>query len=103
MGSCAAQSHSHSYAPKLQPQPPFKAEDFAALGSIAVMPMVLEVNASGRLKSVSDFLVHAKEHPQQVTIEHSGNGSTNHVAILLWAQVAHVKFNIIPTKAPHRQ
>ena len=32
-----------AYAPKLQPQPPFKAADFAALGSIAVTPMVLEV------------------------------------------------------------
>ena len=42
-----------AYAPKLQPQPPFKAADFAALGSIAVTPMVLEVNAGGRFKSVS--------------------------------------------------
>src|SRR6201996_7627617 len=62
-----------AYAPKLQPQPPFRAADFAAIGSIAVTPMVLEVNAAGRYKSVADFLAYAKEHPGQVTIGHSGN------------------------------
>src|ERR1700744_1151470 len=87
-----------AYAPKLQPQPPFKAADFAALGSIAETPMVLEVNANGRFKSVADFVAYAKEHPGQVTIGHSGNGTTNHVAILLLEQAAHVKFNIVPYK-----
>jgi tripartite-type tricarboxylate transporter receptor subunit TctC len=87
-----------AYAPKLQPTPPFKAADFAALGSIAETPMVLEVNASGRYKSVPDFLAYAREHPGQVTIGHSGNGTTNHVAILLLEQAAHVKFNIVPYK-----
>jgi len=87
-----------AYAPKLQPQPPFKATDFAALGSIAETPMVLEVNANGRFKSVADFVAYAKEHPGQVTIGHSGNGTTNHVAILLLEQAAHVKFNIVPYK-----
>jgi tripartite-type tricarboxylate transporter receptor subunit TctC len=87
-----------AYAPKLQPQPPFKAADFAAIGSIAVTPMVLEVNANSRFKNVSDLLAYAKEHPGQVTIGHSGNGTTNHVAILLLEQAAHVKFNIVPYK-----
>ena len=87
-----------AYAPKLQPTPPFKAADFAALGSIAETPMVLEVNASARYKSVADFLAYAREHPGQVTIGHSGNGTTNHVAILLLEQAAHVKFNIVPYK-----
>jgi len=87
-----------AYAPKLQPQSPFKAADFAALGSIAITPMVLEVNAEGRFKSVNDLVAYAKEHPQQVTIGHSGNGTTNHVAILLLEQAAHVKFNIVPYK-----
>jgi tripartite-type tricarboxylate transporter receptor subunit TctC len=87
-----------AYAPKLQPQPPFKATDFAALGSIAVTPMVLEVNATSNFKTVAEFLAYAKERPGQVTIGHSGNGTTNHVAILLLEQAAHVKFNIVPYK-----
>jgi tripartite-type tricarboxylate transporter receptor subunit TctC len=87
-----------AYAPKLQPQPPFKAADFVAIGSIAVTPMVLEVNATGRFKSVADVLAYAKEHPGQLTIGHSGNGTTNHVAILLMEQIAQVKFNIVPYK-----
>jgi tripartite-type tricarboxylate transporter receptor subunit TctC len=87
-----------AYAPQLQPQAPFKAADFAALGTIAATPMVLEVNAASRFKSIGDLVAYAKEHPQQVTIGHSGNGTTNHVAILLLEQAAHVKFNIVPYK-----
>ena len=87
-----------AYAPKLQPQSPFTAADFAAIGSIAITPMVLEVNATGRFKSVAELVAFAKEHPQQVTIGHSGNGTTNHVAILLLERAAHVKFVIVPYK-----
>jgi tripartite-type tricarboxylate transporter receptor subunit TctC len=43
-------------------------------------------------------VAYAREHPGQVTIGHSGNGTTNHVAILLLEQAAHVKFNIVPYK-----
>jgi tripartite-type tricarboxylate transporter receptor subunit TctC len=87
-----------AYAPKLQPQIPFAAADFAAIGSIANTPMVLEISAAGRFKNLSELLAYAKEHPQQVTIGHSGNGTTNHVAILLLEQAAHVKFTIVPYK-----
>jgi tripartite-type tricarboxylate transporter receptor subunit TctC len=87
-----------AYAPQLQPQPPFTAADFAALGSIAVTPMVLEINAASRFKTVGELVAYAKDHPQQVTIGHSGNGTTNHVAILLLEQAAHVRFNIVPYK-----
>jgi tripartite-type tricarboxylate transporter receptor subunit TctC len=87
-----------AYAPKLQPHAPFTAADFAALGSIAATPMILEVNAESRFKSVADLVSYAKTRPQQVTIGHSGNGTTNHVAILLLEQAAGVKFNIVPYK-----
>jgi tripartite-type tricarboxylate transporter receptor subunit TctC len=87
-----------AYAPKLQPQSPFTAADFAAIGSIAITPMVLEVSAAGRFKGVAELLAFARQHPQQVTIGHSGNGTTNHVAILLLEQAAQVKFTIVPYK-----
>jgi tripartite-type tricarboxylate transporter receptor subunit TctC len=87
-----------AYAPKLQPQSPFTAADFAAIGSIAVTPMVLEVSAASPFKNVGELVAYAKEHPQQVTIGHSGNGTTNHVAILLLEQAAQVKFTIVPYK-----
>jgi tripartite-type tricarboxylate transporter receptor subunit TctC len=87
-----------AYAPKLQPQSPFTSADFAAIGSIAITPMVLEVSAASRFKSVAELLTYAKDHPQQVTIGHSGNGTTNHVAILLLEQAAQVKFTVVPYK-----
>jgi tripartite-type tricarboxylate transporter receptor subunit TctC len=89
---------SAAYAPKLLSKSPYSSADFAALGSVAVTPMVLEVNAQSRFKNIGELLSYAKEHPQGVTIGHTGNGTTNHVAILLLEQAAHVKFTIVPYK-----
>ena len=87
-----------AYAPKLQPTSPYTSADFAALGSIAVTPMVLEVNVKSRFRNIGDLISYAREHPQGVTIGHTGNGTTNHVAILLLERAAHVKFTIVPYK-----
>jgi tripartite-type tricarboxylate transporter receptor subunit TctC len=87
-----------AYAPKLQPTSPYTSADFAALGSIAVTPMVLEVNVKSRFRNIGDLVSYAREHPQGVTIGHTGNGTTNHVAILLLERAAHVKFTIVPYK-----
>jgi tripartite-type tricarboxylate transporter receptor subunit TctC len=87
-----------AYAPKLQPQSPFTSADFAAIGSVAATPMVLEVSAASPFKNVGELIAYAKDHPQQVTIGHSGNGTTNHVAILLLQQAAQVKFTVVPYK-----
>lgn len=89
---------SFAITPKLQIKPPITSADFIPVGSVAVTPMVIEVNASGKFKDFKEFLDQAKAHPGKLSIGHAGNGTTNHAAILQLEQTANVKFNIIPYK-----
>ena len=89
---------SFAISPKLVPTPPYKTSDFAGVGFIAVTPMALEVNAASKFKSIQDILAYAKEHPGQVTVGNSGNGTSNHEAILLLELAAGVKFNAVAYK-----
>ena len=84
--------------PKLQKKPPITTADFFPVGSVAVTPMVIEVNANSKIKDIKDFLAYAKANPGKLSIGHAGNGTTNHAAILELEQAANVKFNIIPYK-----
>lgn len=89
---------SFAITPKLQIKPPITSADFIPVGSVAVTPMVIEVNASGKFKDFGDFLDQAKANPGKLSIGHAGNGTTNHAAILQLEQTANLKFNIIPYK-----
>ena len=89
---------SFAISPRLQAKMPFKSSDFIPVGTISVTPLVLEVNPNGRFKTINELLAYAKANPQKISIGHSGNGTTNHVAILMLQELAKVKFNIIPYK-----
>lgn len=94
----ATANGSFAVTPRLQQRSPFKGDDFAAVGSIASTPLVIEVSAGSRFRSIADLLAFARANPLQVNVGHSGNGTTNHVAILLLQDAAQVKFNIVPYK-----
>jgi tripartite-type tricarboxylate transporter receptor subunit TctC len=89
---------SFAVTPRLQARAPFKSDDFAAVGTIAVTPMVLAVPANSRFKDVEEMLAYAKANPMGVSIGHSGNGTTNHIAILLLQDATQAKFTIVPYK-----
>lgn len=89
---------SFAITPKLQKKPPITSADFFPVGSVAITPMVIEVNANSKIKDFKEFLVYAKANPGKLSIGHAGNGTTNHAAILKLEQAANVKFNIIPYK-----
>lgn len=89
---------SYVITPKLQKKPPITSADFAPVGSVAVTPMVIEVNANNKIKDFNDFLNYAKANTGKLSIGHAGNGTTNHAAILELEQAANVKFNIVPYK-----
>jgi tripartite-type tricarboxylate transporter receptor subunit TctC len=88
----------YAYAPRLSSDPSFAPEDFAPVGMIGSTPLVLEVPAASRFKTFSELVAHARQHPRDLSIGHPGNGTTNHVAILLLEQALGVQFNIIPYK-----
>ena len=61
-------------------------------------PLVLEVPASSPHKDFKSYLAYVRANPGKVTLGHSGNGTTNHVAILQLQDALKVAFNIVPYK-----
>jgi len=64
--------------------------------SILTTAPTLVVTRSDRFPDMKTLLAEARAKPGTVSIGHSGNGTTNHVAILRLQLNEHVKFNIIP-------
>ncbi|HEX4763663.1 MAG TPA: tripartite tricarboxylate transporter substrate binding protein [Usitatibacter sp.] len=85
-------------SPLMVPNPPYGLESFAPVGMMAVTPLILEVPAASPHKDFKAYLAYVKANPGKVTIGHSGNGTTNHVAILLLQDALKVQWNIVPYK-----
>lgn len=82
--------------PRFNDRKDLRLEAFTPIGAMSDTPLVLEVGANSRFKNVQDFLKYAKDHPGEISIAHSGTGTTAHVAILLLEQATGITFNIIP-------
>jgi tripartite-type tricarboxylate transporter receptor subunit TctC len=85
-------------SPLLVPNPPYQLASFAAIGMAAVTPLVLEVPAASPHKDFRSFLSFLKANPGRVTIGHSGNGTTNHIAILQLQDALKVDWIVVPYK-----
>ena len=85
-------------SPLMVPNPPYGLESFTPVGMMAVTPLILEVPAASPHKDFKAYLAYVKANPGKVTIGHSGNGTTNHVAILLLQDALKVQWNIVPYK-----
>jgi tripartite-type tricarboxylate transporter receptor subunit TctC len=86
--------------PTLVPGTKVKLGDFDAVGMLAVVPSVLEVNSKSKqgIKDFKGFIEYAKAHPGDVAVSHSGNGTTNHIAALLLERDFGIQINAIPYK-----
>lgn len=89
---------SFTMAPRMLAKRPFEAADFAAVAAIGSTPMVLATNAKGRFQTFAQMIEFATSHPDEVTIAHPGNGTTNHVAILRLQEATGARFTIVPYK-----
>ena len=84
--------------PALGIKTPFKVEkDFAPVGMIASVPIVLVANSGEPYKTLPDFLQYAKAHPGKLTYSSPGNGTPQHLAgevlsHLLKTQLVHVPY-----------
>jgi tripartite-type tricarboxylate transporter receptor subunit TctC len=85
-------------SPLLIPNPPYQLSNFAAVGLMAVTPLVLEVPAASPHKDFRSYLAYVKANPGKVTIGHSGNGTTNHIAILQLQDALKVDWVAVPYK-----
>jgi tripartite-type tricarboxylate transporter receptor subunit TctC len=79
-------------------KPPYQLSDFACIGLMAVTPLVLEVPAASKYQDVGSFVADVRANAGKVTIGHSGNGTTNHIAILLLQDAMKLDFNVVPYK-----
>jgi len=71
------------------------------LGPVSILttaPTLIVTRADSRFTDARKLLEEAKAKPGTITMGHSGNGTTNHVAILRLQLNENLKFNVIPYK-----
>jgi len=68
----------------------------APVSILTTAPTLIVTRADSRFKDAASLLAEAKAKPGTVTMGHSGNGTTNHVAILRLQLNEKIKFNIVP-------
>jgi tripartite-type tricarboxylate transporter receptor subunit TctC len=89
----------HLAAPSLVPKLPYDSEkDFAPVGLIASVPMVLVVGPSSSARTVQELLALARQKPGALTMASAGGGSGNHIVGELVQAAAGVKFVHVPYK-----
>ncbi|CAN5892886.1 tripartite tricarboxylate transporter substrate binding protein [soil metagenome] len=80
-------------------KPPYTLASFAPVALLSTSPMDIVVNAAGPFKDWAGMLADLRAKPGTVTIGHPGNGSTNHLAVLMLQKALGVTFNIVPYKS----
>jgi tripartite-type tricarboxylate transporter receptor subunit TctC len=73
--------------------------DIAAVASIMRGPLVMVVNPSVLVKTVSEFIAYAKDNPGKVNMPSSGNGSITHLAGELFKMMAGVELVHVPYRS----
>jgi len=70
--------------------------DFAPITQVASQPLILVVHPSVPAKSVKELIALAKSRPSELNVASSGNGSTLHLAQVLFENAAKVKMVHVP-------
>jgi tripartite-type tricarboxylate transporter receptor subunit TctC len=90
-----------AFAPLLQKLPYDVQKDLAPVITTTSQPNVLAVNASLPITSVAELVAYAKAHPGKLNYASVGNGSSSHLNMELFKQMAgfdavHIPFNGSP-------
>ncbi len=94
-----ATTNTVSVLPFMVKNPTYKPTSFQPVGLLAISPLLVEVRADDkRFPDLKSFLEFARKSDQSISMGHSGQGTSNHVAILKIEEGTHVNFNIIPYK-----
>ena len=70
--------------------------DFVPVGMAAVFPIVLVVNASVPVNTVSELIAYAKQHPGKLSFGSSGTGGGTHLAGELFNAMAGIRIQHVP-------
>jgi tripartite-type tricarboxylate transporter receptor subunit TctC len=85
-------------AVRRQPLPYRPLEDFAPISNLAVTPALLLVNPQKLpdVRTVADFVAHAKANPERINFGSSGVGSSLHLGMELFAAKAGIRMTHVP-------
>ena len=90
---------SHAVNPSLYPNLPYDPiKDFAPVSLIASAPSVLVVNQGMAARSLSELTAMAKANPGKLNYATNGNGSSSHLATVLYESMAGVQMVHVPYK-----
>jgi tripartite-type tricarboxylate transporter receptor subunit TctC len=79
------------------PRLPYRTiEDFTPIAFISAQPAVLVAHPALPVKTVRDFIALAKSRPHQINYASSGNGSSPHLAMALFASTAKIDIVHVP-------
>jgi tripartite-type tricarboxylate transporter receptor subunit TctC len=84
--------------PSLDPKAGYSAKDFAPIGLIASMPVVITVHPSVTVHSVPDLIALAKERPGKLDVGTPNRGSGAYLAAELFKTMAGVELTLVPYK-----
>ena len=73
-------------------------KDFTYLARTSGQTFGIAVPADSRLKTLKDFVDHAKAHPGKLAYAHAGVGGATHVGMEEFAAVAGIQLNHVPYK-----
>jgi len=90
---------SHAINPNLHKDLPYDPiRDFAPVSLLASAPLVLVVHPSVPAQSVQQLIEWAKSHPGKLNYASNGNGSSSHLAAVMFASLAGIEMVHIPYK-----
>ena len=90
---------SHAVNPNLHSKLPYDAvKDFAPITLVASAPSVLAVHPSVPARTIAEFAAYARANPGKLNYASNGNGSSSHMAAVLYETNAGVKMTHVPYK-----
>jgi len=85
--------------PNVNPKVPYDPlRDFAPIGMVGTIPMVLVVHPSLPVKNVKELVALAKARPGEINFGSAGQGATTHLAVELFILLTSVKMTHVPYK-----
>ena len=73
-------------------------KDFVAIARVASLPLVLIVNNGVKASTTGEFIALAREKPGVLNYASAGNGTSQHLAMEMFANMAGVKLQHVPYK-----
>lgn len=72
--------------------------DFKALAPIGVVPNVVIIPANSPFSTLEDLIQYARKNPGKLTYGSAGNGTSLHLTVALFLQMAGIKMEHVPYK-----